>query len=94
MTPKPETQRDFRLRFFQLAVNHIADAPIWYEFYVTARFDGENGSMGFVTGRIYQLTLEYDPAAKWWTARTRNGPRAIWCPYASPRGFPGQLVPA
>lgn len=27
MTPKPETQRDFRLRFFQLAVNHIADAP-------------------------------------------------------------------
>ena len=87
MTPKPEPQRDFRLRFFQLAVNHIADAPIWYEFYVTARFDGENGSMGFVTGRIYQLTLEYDPAAKWWTARTRNGPRAIWCPYASPEAF-------
>lgn len=43
--------------------------------------------MGFVTGRIYQLTLEYDPAAKWWTARTRNGPRAIWCPYASPEAF-------
>ena len=42
---------------------------------------------GFVTGRIYQLTLEYDPAAKWWTARTRNGPRAIWCPYASPEAF-------
>ena len=30
---------------------------------------------------------EYDPAAKWWTARTRNGPRAIWCPYASPEAF-------
>lgn len=53
MTPKPETQRDFRLRFFQLAVNHIADAPIWYEFYVTARFDGEDGSMAaFITSPL------------------------------------------
>jgi hypothetical protein len=84
MTLKPETQRDFRLRFFQLAVNHIADGPIWYEFHAVARFNGENGSMGFVTGRIYHLTLEYDPTAKWWTARSTEGP---YCPYASPEAF-------
>ena len=84
MFPRPETQRDFWLRFFQLAVNHIANGPIWYEFTVTARFDGEDGSMGFAKGRIYHLTLEYDPAAKWWTARSKEGPG---CPYASPEAF-------
>lgn len=40
--------------------------------------------MGFAKGRIYHLTLEYDPAAKWWTARSKEGPG---CPYASPEAF-------
>ena len=40
-------EQDIKLRFFQLAVNHIADGPIWYDFFVTARFEGKDKSMGF-----------------------------------------------
>lgn len=77
-------EQDIKLRFFQLAVNHIADGPIWYDFFVTARFEGKDKSMGFRKGRIYHLTLEYDPRRKWWGAHAKEG---HWCPYVSPEAF-------
>ena len=77
-------EQDIKLRFFQLAVNHIADGPIWYDFFVTARFEGKDKSMGFRKGRIYHLPLEYDPRRKWWGAQAKEG---HWCPYASPEAF-------